>query len=56
MKKQDFSFKPCYKWNTFNTNIEISNRERSCSFKPCYKWNTFNTMEEIQKLMEILEF
>ena len=39
-------FKPCYKWNTFNTkrrNYEIT---WSCgSFKPCYKWNTFNTLD-----------
>ena len=45
---EDFllSFKPCYKWNTFNTkhknlgyiNIKIN-------FKPCYKWNTFNTLD-----------
>ena len=39
------SFKPCYKWITFNTIRGVN----SCiifsfkSFKPCYKWITFNT-------------
>ena len=38
------SFKPCYKWNTFNTE-RLCEYEESLkdSFKPCYKWNTFNT-------------
>ena len=38
------SFKPCYKWNTFNT-IKDPQREKFYlrRFKPCYKWNTFNT-------------
>ena len=38
------SFKPCYKWNTFNT--LMSGKEllkADAGFKPCYKWNTFNT-------------
>ena len=38
------SFKPYYKWNTFNT----TGKKHSVnvyygSFKPYYKWNTFNT-------------
>ena len=38
-----FSFKPYYKWNTFNTyNINGQDR-RPLRFKPYYKWNTFNT-------------
>ena len=42
--KNSFSFKPYYKWNTFNT----KNRDKEIfpitpSFKPYYKWNTFNT-------------
>ena len=38
-------FKPCYKWNTFNTVMGITQLEEihSLGFKPCYKWNTFNT-------------
>ena len=37
-------FKPCYKWNAFNTGIELNNLEKQgYSFKPCYKWNAFNT-------------
>ena len=37
-------FKPYYKWNTFNTSIEIGRFliDNPC-FKPYYKWNTFNT-------------
>ena len=41
------SFKPCYKWNTFNTEIErVKRMMDSTGFKPCYKWNTFNTKEK----------
>ena len=41
------SFKPYYKWNTFNT---AANQTQAIvvgldqSFKPYYKWNTFNTI------------
>ena len=39
------SFKPCYKWITFNTwRYKNGNqRKNRRSFKPCYKWITFNT-------------
>ena len=38
------SFKPCYKWITFNTIIVAAlAASPSISFKPCYKWITFNT-------------
>ena len=38
------SFKPCYKWNTFNTAPKNNWIPKLISgFKPCYKWNTFNT-------------
>ena len=37
------SFKPCYKWNAFNTASEIARVYLAVCFKPCYKWNTFNT-------------
>ena len=40
------SFKPYYKWITFNTKgiTEISKCVTECvSFKPYYKWITFNT-------------
>ena len=37
-------FKPCYKWNAFNTMKEKdSDSIKLNSFKPCYKWNAFNT-------------
>ena len=37
-------FKPCYKWNAFNT-LEVAKEliKFFNSFKPCYKWNAFNT-------------
>ena len=40
------SFKPYYKWITFNT-VELSKemaRRIFRGFKPYYKWITFNTM------------
>ena len=37
------SFKPCYKWITFNTCTKLSADVTPSSFKPCYKWITFNT-------------
>ena len=38
------SFKPCYKWMTFNTLVVIEDNGRGIPrFKPCYKWMTFNT-------------
>ena len=37
-------FKPCYKWNTFNTQADRFSKEEIEGFKPCYKWNTFNTV------------
>ena len=51
------SFKPCYKWNTFNTKEGGSVEWLGFSFKPCYKWNTFNTIfisEEGLKMIEVL--
>ena len=36
-------FKPCYKWNTFNTQYINRSSYAYKRFKPCYKWNTFNT-------------
>ena len=43
MNKQ--SFKPYYKWITFNTEEHTRNyaAPRELSFKPYYKWITFNT-------------
>ena len=40
----DLSFKPYYKWNTFNTTTEFTGLFVSVRFKPYYKWNTFNTI------------
>ena len=39
------SFKPYYKWNTFNTIVTCAalGSLLFSSFKPYYKWNTFNT-------------
>ena len=38
------SFKPCYKWMTFNTVMGLVDETgKTMSFKPCYKWMTFNT-------------
>ena len=37
-------FKPCYKWNAFNTRFSRSwLLWLLWCFKPCYKWNAFNT-------------
>ena len=45
-KEIEARFKPCYKWNTFNTIVGfVGAMGRKCSFKPCYEWNTFNTKE-----------
>ena len=44
------SFKPYYKWNTFNT-LAIKYRTtfaQSLCFKPYYKWNTFNTDYDVK--------
>ena len=43
------SFKPCYKWNTFNTIKTSYYTHARISFKPCYKWNTFNTWKKAQQ-------
>ena len=42
------SFKPCYKWMTFNTDGLETRPTSSGSFKPCYKWMTFNTSYQIK--------
>ena len=39
----NYRFKPCYKWNTFNTLMVKMVTTIKTGFKPCYKWNTFNT-------------
>ena len=38
------SFKPYYKWITFNTKFELGFGKLSYCFKPYYKWITFNTL------------
>ena len=41
------SFKPCYKWNAFNTVFACTSATSDdFRFKPCYKWNAFNTLKE----------
>ena len=42
-RKNIESFKPCYKWNAFNTDYIHSDNWSFDGFKPCYKWNAFNT-------------
>ena len=50
-------FKPCYKWNTFNTCVmRIVTNNIKGGFKPCYKWNTFNTIEEPQPDGSVVKF
>ena len=50
-------FKPCYKWNTFNTyDGSISLRDHANRFKPCYKWNTFNTRISMQEYLNKVKF
>ena len=45
---ETLSFKPCYKWNTFNTWMVLDMKVKQYyGFKPCYKWNTFNTIDTI---------
>ena len=40
----DLSFKPYYKWITFNTENKCKEYEEfGYGFKPYYKWITFNT-------------
>ena len=39
-----FSFKPYYKWITFNTQTVLNHCNSPQSFKPYYKWITFNTL------------
>ena len=43
--KKHQSFKPYYKWNTFNTEYKAAAYAGVVSFKPYYKWNTFNTLD-----------
>ena len=44
LNKKGLGFKPCYKWNTFNTkSLGVVGGIAQEGFKPCYKWNTFNT-------------
>ena len=51
------SFKPCYKWNTFNTNKQVCQQKKYfVCFKPCYKWNTFNTNLGIPLEIRMTEF
>ena len=41
--RKRLSFKPYYKWITFNTITGIMVSFTFISFKPYYKWITFNT-------------
>ena len=47
------SFKPYYKWITFNTEFLHSLIQLYHSFKPYYKWITFNT--SIDTLLEYVK-
>ena len=44
------SFKPYYKWITFNTLKSLAISYGLKSFKPYYKWITFNTKELLQSI------
>ena len=48
-KTYTLSFKPYYKWNTFNTMSAMKTLMdfHKESFKPYYKWNTFNTWNKV---------
>ena len=37
-----YSFKPYYKWITFNISLHLLLHHRQMRFKPYYKWITFN--------------
>ena len=56
MKSLGVSFKPYYKWNTFNTQRRRFSLgpSRRC-FKPYYKWNTFNTSNKPNEIGTIVE-
>ena len=43
------SFKPCYKWNPFKTNLYCHFIDNQ-SFKLCSNWTTFNTLVGINEL------
>ena len=57
-KDGSVSFKPYYKWNTFNTKFIMSYTIYYKGFKPYYKWNTFNTKnkDSINCFKELLSF
>ena len=46
-------FKPCYKWNAFNTFKMTDFYFKDISFKPYYNWNAFNT-EKKESMIEML--
>ena len=49
------SFKPYYKWNTFNTFTHSSFVFiETIGFKPYYKWNTFNTFIKSNKSSSVI--
>ena len=50
-------FKPCYKWNAFNTDLgSDATFTFNSSFKPCYKWNAFNTYYTVTYCLNIILF
>ena len=56
-KEISYGFKPYYKWNTFNTKVEITREmAKRLRFKPYYKWNTFNTFNKLQELGNLVQF
>ena len=46
VKVMKISFKPYYKWITFNMEIKKNPPKNINSFKPYYKWITFNILKE----------
>ena len=52
----DRSFKPCYKWNAFNTTKSNGFYAAAfVSFKPCYNWNAFNTYKSCDRNLRMPE-
>ena len=50
-----YSFKPRYKWMTFNTQKIMLLLFLRSSFKPRYKWMTFNTLTKGINVIFMLE-
>ena len=52
MTIESLRFKPCYKWNAFNTIHRNLSHRPLIGFKPCYNWNAFNTEDRFLENLE----